>query len=313
MNAGLKNPTALIGDSIRPWLGLLMTVAVVDACTSVMDGREFSERKGNLVEAWFTASDSTEATITHTFFLINDRNDTVRGSIRRPRNVECDERYPVALLVVGIETGRRVVTMIEGYEHVIVVGIDYPGDAVLDVAGSGAIRSIRRMRSVGFRTVPQIGLCVDWLSSLSHVDTNSITLVAVSFGVFTGVVATSIDPRIDRLVVVQGGGNLATIIAANAERLGVGLPSWMAGWIGQIVLAPFEPNRYVGNVSPRPMLLVSGESDRFFPRSSVESLYEHAREPKQWIRHHSGHVMPGEQELVRELTNLVAERLYGEK
>jgi len=121
------------------------------------------------------------------------------------------------------------------------------------------------------------------------------------------------EKQVDRLVIVQAGGDMSKIIAANADRLGLAVPGWLAGWLGGWILAPFEPNRYIGAFAPRPVLVVSGETDALFPQTSVQSLYDHANQPKEWIRLHSKHVMPGEQELINELTELVARRLYGER
>jgi hypothetical protein len=167
------------------------------------------------------------------------------------------------------------------------------------------------MRSMAERTVRNIHLALDWLTQLPEVDTSDVTLVAVSFGVFTGVPAAAADRRVKRLAVVQGGGGIDGVIAANSERLGIGLPSWLAGKLGQGLLSDFEPNDHVGGFAPRPFVMVSAGSDRFFPAESVRSLYEAAREPKEWIVHDSPHVMPDERELIRELTRIMAGKLYG--
>lgn len=142
-------------------------------------------------------------------------------------------------------------------------------------------------------------------------DQRDVTVVAVSFGVFTAVPVAVIDQRVKQLVVVQAGGDLAGVIQHNSEKWGVSIPAWLAGWLGGSILHPFEPNKYVFYLSPRKLVMVSGEGDTFFPRFSAESLFEHTREPKEILWHKSRHVAPGEKELVKELTNLVAQRLYG--
>lgn len=286
---------------------VLATPLIAQVPQSVID--EFRERKGILVNATLVPGESTTATTIYDFSLVNDRGDTARGSIRLPKVRE--GHFPVAFLVVGVETGKAVVKMIEGYDSVIVVGIDYPFKGPYDFSGWNAVTSAFAMRAAAYRTVPQILLSLEWLLHHPLVDTNDITIIAVSFGVFTAIPAAVIEKRVHRLAVVQAGGDLAKIIAANSERLSVPLPAWLAGWLGGWILAPFEPNRYIGAFAPRPVLIVSGEGDILFPLSSVESLFEHASQPKEWIKHHSSHVMPGEQELINELTRLVAKRLYG--
>lgn len=270
-----------------------------------------STRKEGLTKVYKIPIDTSSTSITSDIRLVNVTGDTIYGRIRQP--LDDIKKYPVAFLIVGIETGKNVVDMITGYDNVIVFGMDYPFTSEMNFTGWKGIGTLYEMRKLGFRTIPQIFICLDWLSSLSCVDTNDITMIAVSFGVFTAVPAAVQDKRVDRLVVVQGGGNLHAVFEANADRLGFSVPAWFAGWIGSLILAPFEPNDYITAFSPRHLLVVSGESDFLFPQSSVESFYHHARQPKEWIKHQSTHVAPGEDELILELTNIVGKRLYSER
>jgi hypothetical protein len=240
--------------------------------------------------------------------IFTNSYDTIIGRIRRP--TDSTHKYPVAFLVVGIETGREVVDMIEGFDSVIVFSIDYPYKKELDFSGLKGITTFLALRYIGFKSIEHIGVSLDWLSLLPEADTNNISIITVSFGVFTGLPAAVSDYRVDRLVVVQAGGDLETILAANAQRLMIPVPPWLAGIVGGRILAPFEPNKYIGSFSPRPVLLVSGETDQLFPAESIQSLYDHAREPKEWLRHRSGHVDPSMQRLISELAMIVGNKLY---
>ncbi len=282
-----------------------------------LQDKELLSRNGKIVNVQLFPVDSTSYTVTYDVLLIEERKDTISsprviyGRIRYPKDKS--KLYPAAFLMVGIETGKNVVDMIEGFDDVIVFGMDYPFICDMDFSGWKGFRTAMVLRQMGNETISRILLCNDWLSSLREVDTNDITMIAVSFGVFTAVPAAVLDKRIDRLVVVQGGGDLYLILKANAERLGFSLPNWIVGWLGAIILSPFEPNYYIERFSPRPLLIVSGESDLLFPHSSVQSLYEHAKEPKEWIKNQSGHIVPDESELILELTKLVGDKLYGGK
>jgi len=290
-------------------LYVLLTPLVAQVPRGIME--EFREGKGKLTHVRLAAVESTATTITSDFVLINDRHDSVKGRMRLPR--ANSRRFPLAMLVVGLETGKEVVKMIEGYDSVLVVGIDYPFTGPLDFSGWNAITTAFTLRDVGYKTVPQLLLCLDWLQHHPRVDTNDVTMVAVSFGVFTAVPAAVIEKQVDRLAIIQAGGDLPEIIAANADRLGMPLAPWLAGWLGGWILAPFEPNRYIGAFAPRPVLVVSGETDALFPQSSVQSLFDHANEPREWIKQRSRHVMPDERELINELTQTVARKLYGKR
>lgn len=241
--------------------------------------------------------------------IVTDENDTIQGRLRSP--VNHDRLYPLTFLVVGIETGKEVVSMIKGYDSVAVFSLDYPYRGTMDFSGWKGLTTTLALRTVGFKSIKNIFISLDYLSSLSFIDMKNISIIAVSFGVFTGVPSAVIDERVDRLVVVQAGGDLRKILSANAERLQMPVPSWLAGWLGSIILAPFEPNLYIDKFSPRPFLIVSGESDQLFPPESIESLFIHARDPKEWIKHKSGHVDPSTEKLIMELAEIVGGKLFG--
>jgi len=256
---------------------------------------------------------STPATRTFAVDLVVGPGDTIRSMVRRPVPSPDSPRtkHPVAFLVVGIETGKDVVDLIDGHDGVVVYGMDYPFEGEFVLSGWESIGTALSLREMAFRTVRNAHLALGWLTALPEVDTSDVTMIAVSFGVFTGVPAAVADGRVKRLAVVQGGGMIDDVIEANADRLGIPLPAWLAGKLGRGILSPFEPNDHIGGFAPRPFILVSGESDRFFPAASVRSLYEAAGEPKEWVRHDSPHVMPDERELIRELTKVLAAKLYG--
>jgi len=301
----------------RIFLSSVLFVCLSNSQYAYSQDKDFLNRKGEILNVHLVPIDSTSRTVTYDVLLVGKRKDTISqhrmiyGRIRYPKDKS--KLYPAAFLMVGIETGKNVVDMIEGYDDVIVFGMDYPFKFDMDFSGWKGFRTAMVLRQMGNETISRILLCNDWLSSLREVDTSNITMIAVSFGVFTAVPAAVLDKRIDRLVIVQGGGDLYLILKSNAERLGFSLPNWLVGWLGAIILAPLEPNYYIEKFSPRPLLIVSGESDLLFPRSSVQSLYEHAKEPKEWIEHQSSHIAPDESELILELTKLVGDKLYGKK
>lgn len=46
----------------------------------------------------------------------------------------------------------------------------------------------------------------------------------------------------------------------------------------------YSPIRYIGRISPRPLLIIGGSEDRLMPEKDVRALYEAAGQPKQlWI------------------------------
>lgn len=270
----------------------------------------FFDRKGEIETITLTPAGETPLTRTFAFRLFSTKDDSISGRLRIPKGAG---PFPAALLCVGIETGKEVIEMIEGQDSVFLMAVDYPFEGEWDFRGWSAIGTTFELRSAGYRTVPLLLNCLDWLFERNEVDKGDVTVVAVSFGAFTAIPAAVFEQRIKQLVVVQAGGDLSGVIAHNSERWRVEIPSWLSGWLGGAILAPFEPNKYIGHLSPRPLIMINGEGDSFFTRESAESLFEEARDPKEILWHKSPHVTPGEKELIKELTNVVSKKIYGGK
>jgi len=269
----------------------------------------FLDRKGSIRS--MTLLPVEESATTRVFdFRLKTSTDSMTGRIRMPKG---KGPFRTGLLAVGIETGKDVIAMIEGHDDVMLMAVDYPFEGEWEFRGWKGLSTTVSLRTMGFRTVPLLLSCLDWLFQQEDVDPSEVIMVAVSFGSFTAIPAAVIDTRVKQLVVVQGGGNLSGVISQNAKRWGTSLPGWLAGWIGNAILSPFEPNKYIPHLSPRPLLMVSGRGDTFFPPHSAEALFENAREPKELVWHKTEHIMPGEKELIKELTNVVVNKLYGEE
>jgi hypothetical protein len=250
-------------------------------------------------------------TRTSDFTLKGSKGLTVRGRLRIPTRGR--PPYPAVLIAPGIETGQLVIELLDERPAVIVMAIQYPYGGDIDFSGFKAISTLLELRETGMKTVPSMLLALDYLTANPNVDTNDVAVATVSFGTFVGVPVAVLHPKVSRLIVVQGGGDIAAIVAANAERLEMPLPPKVSGWIGKLFLLPFEPNRYIADFSPRQLLMVNSPGDLLFPDESARSLYDHAREPKEIIWHKSKHVMPGELEIIKELTDVVVERVYKER
>ena len=268
------------------------------------------DRKGRVASMNLTQAEESRLTKTFDFILKSTSGDSLSGRIRFPKG---DGPFPTALLCVGLETGKEVIAMIEGQDSVILMAVDYPFEGEWNFSGWAAVGTVFRLRSMAVRTVPLLLNCLDWLFEERTVKKNDVSVAAVSFGVFTGLPSAVIDQRVRRLVVVQAGGSLSTVIAHNAERWGSRLPGWLSGRLGGAILSHFEPTKYIAHLAPRELIMINGEGDSFFPRQSAQVLFEQARDPKEIIWHKSDHVMPGEKEQIRELTNIIARRVYGDK
>lgn len=269
-------------------------------------------RKGRLLRIASTAAGSDAASDLFDLTLRSSTGRAIRAMVRVPRGGS--PPYPAAVLVGGMELGRRVAAL-RGLDaiarYAIIVSPDYPIQVEPRLLeGLGLLRAGPQLRSAAFDLVAEIGLQVDYLLSRPDVARDRVFLVGSSFGAPAVVIAGGVDPRPAAVIALYGGGHVGSL-AAHVLRLGGGeaVSPWRAMMTGQglaLLLAPLEPTRYAARISPRPLLMVNGARDSLIPRASVDALYEAARQPKEilWVR--SEHVHPDETELIGAVSGWIA-------
>jgi fermentation-respiration switch protein FrsA (DUF1100 family) len=77
------------------------------------------------------------------------------------------------------------------------------------------------------------------------------------------------------------------------------------------LLRPLEPERTVGAIAPRPVLVVASGDDSWVPRESVERLFAAAREPKRMAWFGGAHLRTGDAELMAALNDTLRVWLEG--
>jgi hypothetical protein len=75
------------------------------------------------------------------------------------------------------------------------------------------------------------------------------------------------------------------------------------------VTASFAPERFIGRIAPRQVVMVNGLDDPQMPEVAVRHLYDAAREPKAMIWLRTGHLMPTDSALIRTLIDTAFARL----
>jgi len=131
---------------------------------------------------------------------------------------------------------------------------------------------------------------IDYLQTRPDIDPDRIYLIGASFGAITGCPAAAFDDRIKAAVLTYGGGDLSLLASGQAvsEALGFGLR-----FVKPILILAFnkvDPIRYVGMVSPRPILFQNGTNDPLISAAAAQALFDAAHKPKQIIWYESGHV-----------------------
>jgi len=134
-----------------------------------------------------------------------------------------------------------------------------------------------------------------------------IGLLGFSFGGIAAMLAAPICPDIAAVITDGGPARMRSAIAARGGELGA--PRWLSVPLAWLIVAMasvrlranlfrYEPVRWVGRISPRPILFVHAGRDQYLP--DFDDLYAAARAPKEvWRVPEAGHtkvseVLPGE-------------------
>ncbi|PWB49525.1 MAG: hypothetical protein C3F13_19185 [Anaerolineales bacterium] len=126
---------------------------------------------------------------------------------------------------------------------------------------------------------------------------HAIGLLGFSYG---GIVAMVTAPQCpDIKAVISDGGPARMRSAMTARGVEMGFPAWLARPIAWLIIGMtslrlgvnlfnYEAIRWVGKISPRPILFIHGDQDQYLP--DFDELYAAAREPKEvWRVPEAGH------------------------
>jgi dienelactone hydrolase len=102
---------------------------------------------------------------------------------------------------------------------------------------------------------------VDWLEQYGQCD-GHIVYIGASLGAMTGTAIVANEPRVDAAVLLVAG---ATYKAALDQ----------AGF-GQVDLSAWDPVNFIGQIAPRPVLLVNARADEVIPPDDAAQLQQAA-------------------------------------
>lgn len=148
-----------------------------------------------------------------------------------------------------------------------------------------------------FTTLPgDVRACLDYLDTGAHpqVDPARLVLVGHSMGGWAGVLAASADARPVALaligaVVAPGLLHFDDPAMMCAEFVpwlpGLTETEFAAGWRALGSDPCWNAAEQVGQIAPRPLLIVHAEHDDVSPLAQAHMLYEAAREPRRLITH----------------------------
>jgi fermentation-respiration switch protein FrsA (DUF1100 family) len=165
---------------------------------------------------------------------------------------------------------------------------DYREHGISDGAGRGM--------SLGYREAQDVSAAVHYLKQTAGLQ--HVAVIGGSLGGSSAILAAAQDPAIDAVIAEASIASFdayvrdMTIEWLQQHRAPTLLPLW-GGWWPQLVVdyttwrigveglqAPVD---VIGQIAPRPILLVHGTNDTVVPPAHARALYAHAQEPRELL------------------------------
>lgn len=238
------------------------------------------------------------------FRLRDSRGRIAEGYLSYPLSAE--EPLPAVLILGGHGTGARAVELVDLDSPAVLCGIDYPAIPDYRVSPLRIPSLLSSLDSLVLASTAMAFTAVDYLVSRPEVGPGRLTVLGASFGVPFAVIA-GLDKRLDGMVLIYGGADMGRIIDWNLRGKIESAPlRWLAGYILGTFTAPYEPSKYIGRFSPRPVLIINGSGDTRIPERSARELFAAAGEPREQVWVQGGHIHPNDTKLIGSLTTEVS-------
>lgn len=231
---------------------------------------------------------------------------TATGQLLRPPS---RSRGAAVLLQNGRELNSAALQYLPpDFGDVVVLSLDYPEELPYAISIGDLILRGNDLQRSAARIPRMFSLAADYLVGRSDVDPARVIMVATSFAVPFATQTAALDERFANVALIYGAGRMQDVLAANLTMH----PRFLraaAAWLAMRPFAEFAPERYIGRIAPRPLIMVNGIDDPQMPRKAVEALYASAREPKDLIWLRTGHLLPSDSTLIRQLVDTALARL----
>lgn len=282
-------------------------LACVDPQPVGVELASYRRATGSLTSAETTAAVARGRYAKQAVTLRSSTGLVARGWLLRPRSdAGC---HPAVLLQDGREENSGVIERLpDEFGDIVVLSLDYPEEMPYAVQLRDVVRSGDRIDRAA-REIPALFLLgAAYLATRRDVDATRMAIAATSFAVPFATIAAAADARFANVALVYGAGDLPTVLAANLRVKPAGLRQPLA-WLAMQRFAHLAPERFVGRIAPRPVVMVNGIDDPQMPREAVQPLYDAARPPKALVWMRTGHLLPTDSALIRTLVDTAMARL----
>jgi dipeptidyl aminopeptidase/acylaminoacyl peptidase len=127
---------------------------------------------------------------------------------------------------------------------------------------------------------------IDWICARTDVDPHRVGGLGFSMGGYMLTQVAARDPRLRAIALDSTPSDFDTYISLHFARWGP-LSAWPARWAlrgSDLLAADRSAVRLIGEISPRPVLIIGQSEDFTIPMAMTRKLFDAAREPKSlWI------------------------------
>lgn len=301
------------GLRIASWTGLILVLLVVFVAAYSFipvlsdPSAGFLPRKGSLQQITQTRQWTTTTSVLSEVTLTSSSGLQVQLTVNRPRSVRTAR--PLVILMGGYVTGRRAAELIRNTHGNVIAAISYPYHGAAASSDFDFLRNVSAIRQALLDTPPAVLLCLDYLARQDYVDSRHIELAGVSFGAFLAAIPGALDSRFERVWLIHGGGAPVSVFDHFTENKIKSAPlRWLlTRSFALLIQAEYlKPERWVGRISPRPVMVVHASNDPSFPRQSITSLDQALHQPYKIIWLGQEHVGVHSQQLIQQITDLIA-------
>lgn len=156
------------------------------------------------------------------------------------------------------------------------------------VSNAGSLRTMLQ------GTVIDLRRGIDMLRQRPECATARIGYLGFSMGGLLGAMLAGSDTRVQAPVLVVAGGDWRKLFRNPGNpwlHASLTAPAHLNESVR--VLDPIDPAHWVGRISPRPVLMLNGRTDRLIPVPAADALHDAARQPKQVEWYPGGHAPEG--------------------
>ncbi|MGH2915022.1 MAG: alpha/beta hydrolase family protein [Solirubrobacteraceae bacterium] len=151
------------------------------------------------------------------------------------------------------------------------------------------IRNPNRLAEMIRGTVADLHSAVGFLERQPYC-AHTVAYGGVSLGGIVGTILAATDRRVKALELIATPGSFRAVLTTPGDTILPGIarhPAQLAAALR--VLSPLDPARFVGRVSPRPVLILSGRKDTTVLLSNARLLQAATRPPRTIIDYDGGH------------------------